>query len=411
MDSESPNAQLAQYQCRPSKQGNRPVKPRPVIALVTTSFPIAGDGREAAGGFVADLAAALAARVDVRVVAPGPREEAQTFEERIEVFRFKAPHVPLSTLNPWRPSQALQILEVLRSGQRALDRATADERVIHILALWALPSGHWARRAGKATGTPYSVWTLGSDIWSLGKIPLLDRYLARILRDADRCYSDGLQLARDTEALGARAVDFLPSTRSLESARVEAVRYVPPYRLIFLGRWHPNKGIDLLFDALGLLDQDDWNRIESIRVFGGGPMEHQVRAAVDGLQQQGRPIQLGSYLSKAEAEAEILRSDFLLIPSRIESIPVVFSDSIKLRTPVISMPAGDLKDLVALDCGILSPSIDAEGLATAIRTALSEDASRFHAGLERASQAFSLKEHIVPRLLEELVEGSVPDEH
>ncbi len=44
-----------------------------------------------------------------------------------------------------------------------------------------------------------------------------------------------------------------------------------PYRLAFLGRWHPNKGTDLLLDALHQLRDEDWHRIEAVRIAGGAP--------------------------------------------------------------------------------------------------------------------------------------------
>ena len=61
----------------------------------------------------------------------------------------------------------------------------------------------------------------------------------------DRCYSDGIKLAEDTRRIAGREVQFLPSTRRIGRVRSEPPRAAAPYRLLFLGRWHPNKGIDL----------------------------------------------------------------------------------------------------------------------------------------------------------------------
>lgn len=46
------------------------------LVLIATSFPILGDGSEAAGSFVSDLAEELAKHPPVRVVAPGTRSTA-----------------------------------------------------------------------------------------------------------------------------------------------------------------------------------------------------------------------------------------------------------------------------------------------------------------------------------------------
>jgi len=367
------------------------VKERSTIALVTTSYPITGDGSEAAGAFVADLVETLAEHVDVRVVAPGPRTQTQRLSQNIQIFRFRTPEAPLSTLKPWRPDQLIAILRVLGSGQKALDLALKDRKVCHIFALWALPSGHWARHAGKKTGVPYSVWTLGSDIWSLGRVPLLRIYLARILKDADKCYSDGYRLARDTEIIARRPVVFLPSTRKLSGIRTEKVRISPPFRLLFLGRWHQNKGIDLLFGALRLLEDEDWRSIDMIKVYGGGPLEDAVKSGVRKLYETGKQVELGGYLSKKDAELILLETDFLIIPSRIESIPVVFSDAMKLGCPVISTPVGDLSKLVSqFDVGVLAKDACAVSIRNAISNALRTGPAVFASNTEQAAALFDL---------------------
>ncbi len=340
------------------------------LILISTSFPAVGDGSEAAGSFVSDLVDELALHLPVRVVAPGPADAVEWRSECIAIHRYVAPERPLSTLKPWRPSDLRWIWKVLRGGQRAVDAAVAAGPSQQILALWALPPGLWARRAAQRSGLPYAVWTLGSDIWSLGRIPLVRAVLRRVLRDADACYSDGLKLAEDTRRIAGRPVAFLPSTRKITLRNPPPPRNQPPYRLLFLGRWHPNKGIDLLLEALAMLTDADWQRIEAVEIRGGGPMEGLVRERVASLQAAGRPVELGGYLAKPDAEAAIVRADWVLIPSRIESIPVVFSDAIKLGRPVVAMPVGDLPSLIAQGTGTLAQSVNAAKYADAIRTGL-----------------------------------------
>lgn len=372
---------------------------RAALVLVTTSYPTSADGSEAAGSFVSDFAEALAGHVPVRVVAPG---DIQAVERRngVDVFRYAAPTKPLSTLKPWVPADWRSIKNVLRSGGAATAAAVQYGPAAHILALWALPSGHWAQRVSRLTGVPYSVWTLGSDIWTLGRIPLVRRRLREVLRDATRCYSDGLQLAEDTRRIGERNVEFLPSTRRIEGRRTAMLKQAPPYRLLFLGRWHRNKGVDLLLDALARLDDRDWQGIEQVDVCGGGAMEAHVRAAVAALQAASRPVVLRGFLAKPEAEAALTAADYLLIPSRIESIPVVFSDAMKLDCPVVAMPVGDLAALVgtAPECGIVADDVSAAAYAQALRRAIARAPSAFVDGvLERAGR-FNLP-HLATRLL------------
>lgn len=368
------------------------VKDAPALVLITTSYPIQGDGREAAGSFVADLAEELATEIPIRVVAPGRRAQREVLSARLEVFRYLAPDVALSTLKPWSPLHLVEILRTLRSGQSATLQAALHGETSHLLALWALPSGHWARSVSQRLGIPYSVWTLGSDIWTLGRIPLVRAQLRRVLRDAKHCYSDGLKLAEDTRRLGGREVEFLPSTRRITRQRTQPLRTAPPYRLLFLGRWHPNKGVDILIESLHRLSDDDWNRIEQVVIAGGGSLERLVREQADALRARGRPVSVTGYLGSDEAQRAILAADYLLLPSRIESIPVIFSDAMKLDTPVVATPVGDLPTLViqAPECGVLSAAASPGAFVGAIREALGTSPARFASGMAQMRVRFDL---------------------
>jgi glycosyltransferase involved in cell wall biosynthesis len=370
------------------------VKADRAIVMISTSFPTGRDGSEAAGSFVSDLAEELARQAPVRVVAPGAAAGRDAWAQGVDVFRFEAPDQPLSNLKPWRPADLRAIRNVLRAGLDATRLAVRSGPTSLILALWALPSGHWARRVAGEAGVPFSVWTLGSDIWTLGRIPLVRQYMGRVLREAHCRYSDGIKLAQDTRAIAGREVEFLPSTRRIESLRIAPPRASAPYRLLFLGRWHPNKGTDLLLEALAALPDDDWARIESVEIYGGGPLEPRVRTDVASLQAAGRPVRAHGYIDKPAAEAAILLADYLLIPSRIESIPVVFSDAMKLGCPVVSMPTGDLTALVRTEpvCGVLASAISAHAFAVAISTALRASAAGFETGIAVQAARFDLED-------------------
>jgi len=340
---------------------------RKAVLLVTTSYPGERPGSEAAGAFVADLAHALQAFVDVRVVAPGQHEACERTGNGIEVYRFSAGPRPLSLLSPKRLWHWPRILSTLRSMRRQALAANADNRLAHTLALWVLPSGWAARSLLRRHGVPYSVWALGSDIWSLGRLPVVRSMLAAVAGGASSAFADGYALARDSERLCQRPFAFLPSARALDVVRAGPVQTAPPYRYLFLGRWHPNKGIDLLLDALELLEDVDWLNIREIHIAGGGPLEDQVQARLMRLQLAGRPVRLSGFLGTTEAAAAFGEADRLLLPSRIESIPVVFSDAIAAGVPIVSMPVGDLPALVQPGIGWLSARVDAVAFAGAIR--------------------------------------------
>ena len=360
------------------------------IALITTSYPEHTPGTEAAGSFVEDFARELSRHVRVTVVAASTMDSFAT-EGQLSVKRFAVPRLPLSLLNPLMPTHWRSIIESVRAGEAALESLADKDRPDHILALWALPSGYWADRVARRHDLKYSVWALGSDIWTLGKVPFVRQILREILKRAHRRYADGIQLAHDVEVICSLPCDFLPSTRRLPRIiRPEKTRQAP-YKLAYLGRWHRNKGTDLLLDALELLTDRDWNRIIELRLFGGGPLRDYVHRAVDALTAKNRPVTVGGYLDKDAAAELIGRADYLLLPSRIESIPVIFSDAMQLQTPLIATPVGDLPRLFEKHrVGVLATKATAQEFAKAMQQGLNEDATSFSPAIDLARKDFDL---------------------
>ncbi|MDR3386988.1 MAG: glycosyltransferase [Rudaea sp.] len=371
--------------------------------MITTSYPRAADGSEAAGSFVADLVDELAKHLPVRVVAPGTTVAHEVCSANIEVFRFAAPAQALSLLKPWRPRDVYWAIRVLRGGWAAVRKAVGSDAT-HILALWGLPCGEWARLVARKHGIGYSVWMLGSDVWSFGRMPVLRKMLARVISQARHAYADGHKLAADAHRIGRAPVAFLPSTRKINVVNPPPPRAEPPYRLLFLGRWHPNKGVDLLLDALDMLQDADWALIRCVEIQGGGPLHSLVHARVANLRARGRSVEVGAFLAKTDAEAAIARADWLLIPSRIESIPVVFSDAMKLGRPVIAMPTGDLPRLIGEipACGLLADSLSSEGFCRALKAALRTSPRAYAEGVRREAACFDLTS-IAERICREIL--------
>ncbi len=360
------------------------------IVLITTSFPRVVAGSESAGSFVEDFSAALGKHCELAVIAPG-FSNTQERGDGYTIYRYCSPERPLSQLKLWSPFDALKIFNVLRHGTTVTQQAVAALKPDFVFALWALPSGYWARRGVQGTGIPYGTWCLGSDIWSLGRVPLVRSLLRSVLRQARHVFADGYLLGAEVKALAGVDCRFLPSSRQLPPLPAAEPRAAAPYRLLFIGRWHPNKGTDLLLEALALLDVADWALIADVRIYGGGPQEAQVRTAGATLQAAGRPVQVFDYIDKIGAANALRDSDWLLIPSRIESIPVVFSDAMQARRPVISMPVGDLRALVEeFKVGVLAAEVSAAAYAAAIRAALRQSAAAYNTGLTTAAHTFEV---------------------
>lgn len=340
------------------------------ILLISSSFPISQDGSEAAGAFVFDFAQTLAMYAEVHVMTPGHEAMTESFGT-VSVHRFFATKLPLSMLSPTDPKDWWNIFSTLRNGRRCLFQLLETSQFDCVLALWVIPSGYWARMAWKRFQVPYYVWALGSDIWAMRRIPGVRNLLRKILIDANYRFADGIGLCRDVEEIAGRHCDFLPSARLLqEPFHLEAGRHENGYRLVFLGRFHSNKGIDLLLESLFLLSKDDKAGIIAVRIAGGGALLPQVQIAVNQLQSAGWNISLEGYKDRQGAIELIEWGDVVLIPSRIESIPVIFSDAMQLGKPVITMPVGDLPDLVKkYDVGLVASEVGSQPFASVLTKA------------------------------------------
>jgi glycosyltransferase involved in cell wall biosynthesis len=378
------------------------------VVIVTTSFPDLDfqPGGDLAGAFSADFASHLAEHVKVTVIAPSGRNLTEKMGQ-VTIRRFAVPSLPLSLLKPFNPGHWPKIIQTLKAGRDALHQVAAESTVDHIFALWALPSGYWARSVMRQQGIPYSIWSLGSDVWVLGRVPVVRGVLRRVLTDAAVRFADGFVLKQDIEDICGKECRFLPSSRKLPDTGPKQQATQPPYKLAFLGRWHIHKGVDLLLDSLKLLSENDWTRIKKIRICGGGPMEDLVKSAVSRLKAAGRPVILGGYLNRQEAADLYHWADYLVLPSRIESIPVIFSDCMQGRLPLISTPIGDLPRLMQeYQVGILADAVTPQALAQAIGRSLSEAPAHFTAGIELAQEQFDVS-HAVQYYLRQIAPGII----
>jgi len=361
------------------------------VVLVTTSYPESSSGSEAAGGFVAEFAKQLARHAKVTVVAATSGSASVRTEGELSVHRFSVKRWPLSLLRPFHPADWWPIVATLKDGRRTLDAVVSSNRPDYVLALWALPSGHWAKAMLRRYGVPYGVWALGSDIWKLGRIPVLRSYLVKVLAGADRCYADGLRLAEEVTNLSGRPCDFMPSARQLQSRESRDLAGMAPWRLAFLGRWHRNKGIDIFLESLSQLSGEDWERIAEVRVHGGGPLKEDVHRIVGELQAQGRPVRVGGYLDTVNATELIEWTDYLALPSRIESIPVIFSDAAQLGRPLIATPIGDLPSLFdRREFGVLASAVTVDAYTDALRRALRTPPGQFQPQLAEFAKEFNI---------------------
>ncbi|MFZ2197989.1 MAG: glycosyltransferase [Thermodesulfovibrionales bacterium] len=383
------------------------------IHIITSSYPKSPeDPSGTAGLFVRQFALELAALGHKVVIQPAARKDEYLADPGILIIPapWEGGDQELASMALMSPLNWWVFLRFFASGIKNTLEINRKYEIDRVLCMWAVPSGVFGLAGKRKTAIPYDIWALGSDIWKIRKIPFFGKaILKKLMKNADRVFADGIQLCQEIKDLTSVSCEFLPSSRKLPPPKEKLFLPDSPRltHFLFVGRYHINKGPDLLIKAIASLPP---NIRESLRVhmFGLGPMEGELKNMISGMRLE-KYISLNGAILAQEFSDYLKSVSFLIIPSRIESIPVVFSDSLQIGTPVVSMPAGDLGRLISESgCGIIAKEVSAEALARAIEEAAIKGRDFFKENTAKAYEQFEIKRAVErwldlnsPKLLQE----------
>ena len=304
-------------------------------------------------------------------------------------FAWRGVDKPLAGLRPYLPGDWLATVSLFRRGSSALDELHRRDPPDHVLAMWAVPAGALAVGLKRRHGVSVTTWCLGSDIWTLGRYPILRGWVRRVLRASNLVFADGLQLAAEAQRIAGRPCEFMASGRRLDRALDQ--RLSPPepgVRFLFIGRYARVKGVDVLLEAMA-----EFSRRQPsghLYVFGGGPLEAQVRARAERPDLRGR-VSIGGYADEAATVSWLAACDCVVIPSRMESIPVIFSDALQMGRPLIASDVGDMGALLrAQPAGLVVPPDDPSALFAAMLQLAGEDRSRYAPRIHELAARFDM---------------------
>ncbi len=168
--------------------------------------------------------------------------------------------------------------------------------------------------------------------------------MKRIVREARTVYADGFDLVHRIEELFQRESVFLATTRTLHpqpqhQASTSIRQPSSPYRFLFVGRLEKVKGIDILLQAMVLLGEE---RIDAhLTVVGRGGLEEWARGFIEKRGLGPNVTMLGNVPDNALISL-YASFDCVVIPSRSESIPLVFSEALSFDMEMIVADVGDL---------------------------------------------------------------------
>lgn len=371
------------------------------VLIVTSSYPARPVQTFNAGGFVRDVTRALQnLGHPVCIITPAKGTPVIDPELKVLTFPWLRPSPELSTLapNPWN---LVRLASLLAGGMIALAAVLRAWRPDHILTFWALPSGFIAYSVTRVFPVQYSVWALGSDIWGRRRYPLGEPIVRRVLSQASFRLADGISLAREVEALCRQPCEFLPSSRNLPADVEPANLPGQGLNFLFVGRLEYQKGIDILIEAISLL-QNKSNSL-NLHIIGDGSLRKLIYKQVQERHIE-RSVHFYGYETVDRVVAMMKACDYLIIPSRIESIPVVLSDAIKCGLPVIVTDVGDMGLIVSkygIGFVVERPSPDA--VAEGIEAAMCTPKSVFANNLQAASSLFDIS--VITVRVSSLIEG------
>ncbi len=157
----------------------------------------------------------------------------------------------------------------------------------------------------------------------------------------------------------------LPGTRKRSFA---PCRGNPP-RLLTVATLTRRKAHDVLITALSQIQDLAW----SARIVGGDHFDPAWSGFV-----KNKSITLGLDHrvhftgSIDDLNAEYTAADIFVLPSRFEGYGMVFAEALSFGLPVVAAHAGAVPDVVPASAGMLVPADDADALAAALRSILSQ---------------------------------------
>jgi glycosyltransferase involved in cell wall biosynthesis len=272
----------------------------------------------------------------------------------------------------------------------ALRRATADAGLVHAHGLRAGLVAVLARRKGAGTVVVVTLHNALPEGGGLRRrvLEVLER---ATVRGADVVLAASADLADNARRLGSRDVRTAPvsapplplPTRGKAEVRAELGLDGDRPLVLAVGRLHPQKGYDVLLDAVARL-QGDGRLPEQplVAIAGDGPLEGELSARIA---EAALPVRL---LGRRSDVADLLAAaDLCVLPSRWEARSLTAQEALRSGIPLVATRTGGLPELLG-NAAVLVPVGDAAALADAVAGVLRDPARRAalaEAGRERAA--------------------------
>ena len=218
--------------------------------------------------------------------------------------------------------------------------------VIH--AHFAMPTGVLAALLHRFTGIPYVLTAHLGDV--PGGVPEQTNFLFVLLgplaRYVWRKAFAVTAVSAFVQELAERAytrsvIRILNGVDLTRRPAEESLAIGTPRRLLFLGRFNPQKNALFLLDSLVKL-KAEWR----LTMIGDGPEMPAVKARLAALDLKDR-VRLKGWQSAEEVAAELAVSDVLCLPSTSEGLPVAGVEALKYGLAIAASNIPGVRDVVS----------------------------------------------------------------
>jgi len=286
-----------------------------------------------------------------------PRQEMM---DGIEVLRPRYLTFPRRLFFSW----------VWRSYRRALERAVRfAPDVIH--AHCAYPDGLAAAEYGMRAGAPVVVTVHGHDIKDLPRAsPRWRTLVVRALAQAAAVIAVSRDLEVRVQQLGIAAdkIRMIPNGVDCRLFKPDSVRQPGEggWRLLYVGRFDPAKGIGLLLETLARLRERRQDVF--LTLIGGSSAtgtEAVFRAQAEALGLEDG-VEFVAEVPWTELPQHMAAADLFVLPSFSEGLPLVLLEALACGLPIVATRCGGPEEIVEPELGKLVEVGDVAGLENAV---------------------------------------------
>jgi glycosyltransferase involved in cell wall biosynthesis len=281
---------------------------------------------------------------------------------------------PVGPFRPGRPGFAIAywiwVLRVRRVIESELPSGASI--YVHGAASGVLESLNFTN-VGRVVANPHGMeeFRRAGILRELNRVPI--RRLARGARRADRIIATDVGLVDAVMSnLHVDCAQVVTLPNAVDVARLDALASAGAGRAIeadfvTVGRLTPNKGYDLLLDALVQV-RDDFDAPIRWVHFGRGAMRDQLLSSARGL--KGLQLLIVDNADDAQVQASIDKATYFVQPSRYEGSSLTTLEGMARGITCIGTPVGGIPEkLIDGVTGFLAAEPTSESLADAIRRA------------------------------------------